>query len=116
MPSAPTSFLLTSDKGGPRPLRAEALFVIAFNVSSRYFELAPVVAASAAELGLFTVQRQDLVVDEAEHGKHASIWVVDARQRSAIDPFLSTGRWRRARGAGAGWTDAFSNPLHALIW
>ena len=90
--------------------------VIAFNVSSRWFDLAPVVAASAADLGLVAVERRDRELGKgAELGKHPSIWVVVARSRSAVAPLLATGRWQVAQG-GSGWTDGFSNPLRSLTW
>jgi spermidine synthase len=90
--------------------------LIAFNVSSRWFDLAPVVAASAADLGLIAVERRDTAVGErAERGTHSSIWVVVARRRSAIAPLLATGRWKTA-DPGSGWTDSYSNPLRSLMW
>ena len=97
-----------------RKVSADGL--IAFNLSSRYFDLAPVVAASAADLGLTAVQRIDLTPGTgAERGKHGSLWVAVARQRSAVAPLLATGRWRTAE-PGRSWTDAFSNQLSSLIW
>jgi hypothetical protein len=97
-----------------RKVSAEGL--IAFNVSSRYFDLAPVVAASAAELGLISVQRLDLTHGTgAQRGKHPSIWVVVARRRSAVAPLLATGRWKTA-DTGSGWTDSYSNPLRSMMW
>jgi hypothetical protein len=97
-----------------RKVTADGL--IAFNVSSRWFDLTPVVAASAADLGLIAVERRDAEFGKgAERGKHPSIWVVVARSRSAVAPLLASGRWHLARG-GSGWTDDFSNPLRALIW
>ena len=97
-----------------RKVTADGL--VAFNVSSRWFDLRPVVAASAADLGLVAVERVDVTPGRAgERGKRPSIWVVVAQKRSAVEPLLATGRWQVARGTD-GWTDSFSNPIRALIW
>jgi SAM-dependent methyltransferase len=92
--------------------------LIAFNISNRYFNLAPPLAAIAASLKLSAAVRHDLVIPENEvaMGKHGSIWVAVGTQ-----PRIET--LRRARpdwhpiplpdNHGV-WTDDYGNLLGAF--
>jgi spermidine synthase len=92
---------------------------IAFNVSSRYFDLAPVVAASARDLGLVAAQRSDLDLtrDELRLGKEMSSWVAVAHAERDLGRLLAVPGWKPLHGVDArAWTDDFSDPLRALKW
>jgi hypothetical protein len=68
--------------------------LIAFNVSSRYFDLAPPIAAVAATLNLASIVRRDTVIsqDDREAGKRESIWVVVGSE-AALAPLRGRGGW-----------------------
>lgn len=92
--------------------------ILAFHVSNRFFELRPVLARIARELGMAAWHRSDSTVSDRERdqGKKESVWVVLAASDTDVRA-LATGprawvRW----GADGGrlWTDEYSNPLGAL--
>jgi hypothetical protein len=93
--------------------------VVAYHLSSNYFELAPVVAEAAAVLGkegLYWYD-QDLGQAALAVGKLPSCWVVVAREAGVLAAIRGTGPWTPLSGqrrAGALWTDRRSSPLAAL--
>jgi hypothetical protein len=92
--------------------------VVAFNVSSRYFDLQPVLSRLAQELGLVGL-RQNFVPSgqEARDGAFDTTLVVLARSEEDLDFLIGTGGWLFLTGVKPGdhWTDNFSNVLGALI-
>jgi hypothetical protein len=60
--------------------------VLAFHISNRYLELAPVLANLAADAGLLAFGRDDLSVseEEAADGKSPSRWVILVRDRNHL--------------------------------
>ena len=93
--------------------------VIAFHVSSRFFDLRPVVARIAADRGLAAYARDDEPVppERAAEGMRASVWVVLARDGTDLGQIAHSGqRWLRlvADVDGPLWTDDYTNVLGAL--
>jgi hypothetical protein len=93
--------------------------IVAFNISNRYLDLAPVLAAVAEDLGLEGVEREDLSVSDQEGdlGKKQSRWIVLARKESRLRPLDGHG-WKplRASSDSSVWTDDFSNVLSVIDW
>ena len=102
-----------------RPLASVQLSAGDLVVSSRFFDLPPVVARIAADRGLVGYVRNDRDVppDKAGQAMRPSVWVVLAREEGAFGQIAqSAGRWTRL-AANAGdplWTDDFSNVLGVL--
>jgi hypothetical protein len=102
-------------KASPRGL-------VAFHLSSSFFDLAPVVAEAAASLGKQGAFWHDdsLTAVQAITGKRPSDWAVVAADPGALAPLMASGPWvplasqRRATGGPWLWTDRFSSPLAAL--
>ena len=55
--------------------------VIAFHISNRYFDLSPVLARLAKELGLVAYIRND-TIEDLEEQKRDSLWVLLARNKA----------------------------------
>ena len=91
--------------------------LIAFNVSSRYFDLAPPIAAVAAGLNLASIVRRDTVISQGdrEAGKRESIWVVVGSE-AALAPLRGRGGWDAIPTNGRpSWTDDHSNLLEWFV-
>ena len=87
--------------------------VLAFHISNRHLDLAPILGATAAAL-------RTAALEQYYGGGNAdaspSRWVVMSRTPSGLD-FLSTDpKWRAVRAAGHDWTDDFSNIFDVLRW
>jgi hypothetical protein len=92
--------------------------LIAFHMSNRYFNLAPVIGNLAASVGWhawidydlrFTLQRISL-------GEVGSEWVVVARRPSDVRPIASSAHWRRLAPDHSVriWTDDYSSLLTVM--
>jgi hypothetical protein len=95
--------------------------VLAFHISNRYLDLAPVLANLAAADGLTALVRGqgfgDLSAEERQEGFLASRWVVLARTASDLAPLTQDQRWQPLTGtAAAAWTDDFSNIWRVFHW
>jgi hypothetical protein len=89
--------------------------VVAFHLSNRHLDLEPVVAASAADLGLAALARCDHPSDaERAAGASPSCWLALARAPVDLAPIARDARWRPPR-RGRGWTDDASNVWSALV-
>jgi hypothetical protein len=91
--------------------------LVAFHLSSRFFDLAAVVAEAAAGLGKPGLYWHDTSLSPVDviTGKRPSDWAVIASD--ARDLQVLAGGWgalSAQRRAGAGWTDQYSSPLGAL--
>jgi hypothetical protein len=87
--------------------------ILAVHVSSRYLDLAPVVAVTTASLGM-----QAVLVDSPDRPKqhvlHA-IWVLASRDSTFLDELRRAGRAEPIRaGRIQPWTDRYSNILAAM--
>ena len=99
--------------------RLKARGVIAFHVSSRFFDLRPVLARIAEDQRLMCYARDDKDVppDRAADAKRPSVWVVLARAENDFGQLAhSTPRWvRLVPGTGVPlWTDDYTNVLGVL--
>jgi hypothetical protein len=96
--------------------------LVALHLSSRFFDLGPVVAEAAASLGREGAFWHDttLATVDAITGKRPSDWAVVARDPAALRAAMATGSWvplasqRRSSGGPWLWTDRYSSPLAAL--
>ncbi|CAG0966172.1 hypothetical protein PHYC_00996 [Phycisphaerales bacterium] len=97
-----------------KTLKANGL--IAFHVSSRYFDLSPVVSRIGKELGLVVRSRLDGEVSDQQHGeaKQASNWVVLARDERSLGALAADPAWRSVAPGARTWTDDYSNLLGAF--
>jgi hypothetical protein len=96
--------------------------ILAFHISSRYFDLEGELAnlAGHAEPPLVCLVQNDLAVEprEKQLGKAPSRWVVMAQGREALAKLIKQRMWHQARGRPdrAVWTDDYSNLLSVLKW
>ena len=92
--------------------------VLAFHVSNRFFDLAPVLATIADHQQLVCYARndRDVLPERAAEGMRPSVWVVIARDANALGQIAhSAPRWVRASNLGGSlWTDDYTNVLGAL--
>jgi hypothetical protein len=103
--------------------------LLAFHISNRYLDLAPVLGAAAARLGLVAAfcddsrvegdderkKRQD---EDRQRGWSASTWVLLARSVDALGPLAHDKRWMlfKAPVGAPLWTDDYSNIVSVLRW
>lgn len=93
--------------------------LMAVHVSNRYLDLVPVVARTAASVGLVARVRLD---DMGEHaaaataeGRTTSQWMVLARREEDLGPLVEDRRWRPVAPDDAPpWTDDHAHVLGAL--
>ena len=93
--------------------------VIAFHVSSRFFDLAPVIARIADDRRLVSYVRDDKDVppERAAEAMRPSVWVVLARDERDLGQLAHSAPRCVRRVAGVGvplWTDDYANVLGAL--
>ena len=92
--------------------------VLAFHVSNRFFDLAPVLATIGDDRGLVSYARndQDIPRERAAEGMRPSVWVLLARDERAVgDIARSAPRWVRLNNIGGPlWTDDYTNVLKSL--
>lgn len=92
--------------------------VLAFHISNRYFNLAPVLGRLARDAELLArVQHDSVEGDEGVLGKLPSTWVTVARGELALGSLAKDKRWRDIPASDTPlWTDDFSNLLSTLSW
>jgi hypothetical protein len=94
--------------------------LLAFHISSRFIDLAPVLGALAHDAGLVARVRYDLTLtrEEGRDGKLASSWVVMAAREADIGILARDSRWvePRRRPGELVWTDQFSNIVTHLVF
>jgi hypothetical protein len=93
--------------------------LIAFHVSSRFFDLPPILARIAEDRRLVGYVRHDAQVppEKAAEAMRASVWVVLAREESDLGQIARSGpRWARLspRPGDSLWTDDYTNVLGVL--
>jgi spermidine synthase len=111
--------LLTREAVGEYVERLTPRGVLAFHISSRYFDLRPVLARVAQSHGMVAFVRDDATItpERAAEAKRPSVWVVLARSADDLGPLAqSAPRWTPlAPGPRAPlWTDDYSNVLGVL--
>ena len=98
--------------------------MIAFHISSRYLELAPLLGNLAQDANLVCLMEDDSAVTQSreDEGKAASLWVVMARSQADLSGLIadkgSAARWRSnpAQPGARVWTDDYSNLLSVIKW
>jgi hypothetical protein len=94
--------------------------LLLFHISNRYMDLAPVLARVAASLQLTALDQRDSRVtpSESDEGKSPSHWVIMARDKNVLAPFLTDSRWSLLDGKSKPdlWTDDYSNILQVIHW
>ena len=85
--------------------------MMAFHISNRYLNLEPLLSGLTQQAGLSAYIQAD--EERMVVGRYPSVWVVMARNESALGPIPSDVRWRRLKGHVI-WTDDFSNILSLL--
>ena len=101
-------------------LHAEGLLLM--NISNRYMNLEPLVAAIADELGLAVCIKADLAIDPQTNQRPAwrfpSKWAVFARSPELLEPIASQPGWTTpvASEEVPVWTDDRANPLAIIRW
>jgi spermidine synthase len=85
--------------------------VLAFHISNRYLNLEPLLSGLSHRAGLSAFTRRD--EERNVVGRYPSVWVVMARNDSALGAIVTDNRWRRVEGDMV-WTDDFSNILSLL--
>jgi spermidine synthase len=85
--------------------------VLAFHISNRYLNLEPLLSGLSRQAGLVAYLRRD--EERNVVGRYPSVWVVMARNDSALGAIATDDRWRRVQGDIV-WTDDFSNILSLL--
>lgn len=91
--------------------------ILAFHISSRYFDLVPVLGNLAQDAELHALLRRDSVThEEAGRGKWTSHWVVMARNQAILDAVTDTTHWERLYGDPSMniWTDDYSSILSVI--
>jgi len=92
---------------------------IAFHISNRYFDFAPILARLAREQGLVGfIQDDPASATQAAQGKLEATWVVVARDGSDIAAVARDPRWQPLGSGGDAplWTDQYSDLLHVFRW
>ncbi|MFZ4576239.1 MAG: spermidine synthase [Phycisphaerales bacterium] len=93
--------------------------LLAFHISNRYFDLAPVLARLAAQENRFAYLRVDDVIsrEETAEGKNDSNWVVVCRTPDEFAPFSSLPLWRPLldKPEYPAWTDDYANVLSVFV-
>lgn len=93
--------------------------LVVFNVSNRYLDLDPVLAATARDNGLVAWHRddEDLTSREENAGIDRSEWVALARSRADLGPLVRDTLWSELPPTRMrSWTDDFSGLLSILQW
>ena len=85
--------------------------MLAFHISNRYLNLEPLLSGLSRRAGLVALIRRD--EERNVVGRYPSVWVVMARNDSALDTIATDDRWTRVQGDMV-WTDDFSNILSLL--
>ncbi len=107
--------------------------VLCYHTTSRFYEMAPVIASVAESLGFFTLQGNDQWDEEKEKARYTSEWVIVARRAEILkavakheppgyDAWMRDRRgpyepfWSKAAKAKAShvWTDAGANSFRGL--
>lgn len=92
--------------------------VLAFHISSRFFDLEPVLAATAADLGLAAYRGRNAKRDKLEETiSFPSIWIAMARDGARLQSLLpQNGNWRPAQTKPhlAAWRDDYSSLLSVM--
>jgi hypothetical protein len=94
--------------------------MLAFHISNRYIDLAPVLGRLATDAGLASRERADMAVsaEEAKNGKSASRWIVMAASEADLGSLANDPRWRVPVYSKSQrvWTDDYSDIVRHISW
>ncbi len=92
--------------------------ILAFHISNRYLDLAPVLGAIARDAHLDARMNFDNEISSADllTGKQASRWLIMSRGEVAMGSIAQDRRWTVVPQAAAAWTDDFSNILSVFVF
>jgi spermidine synthase len=93
--------------------------VIAWHVSNRNLDLAPIIGDLAADAGVVAWRQSDQPSRAAlAEYRSPSSWIALARRPEHLAPLVSDSRWTRLQGRpdARPWTDDYSNLIGALRW
>jgi hypothetical protein len=92
--------------------------VVVFNISNRYLDLEPVLAALGRDEGLFALANLDIKVpaEDLKAGRLPSHWTFFARTEAPLSMFRGRPGWRtpETKSGVRPWTDDYSNLLNIL--
>jgi SAM-dependent methyltransferase len=92
--------------------------ILAFHISNRYFDLAPVLANAASDAGLRALVRDEGAIGrrDEQRGKAASEWLVMARDERAFGALANDLHWSvpAPRRDLPLWTDDYSSLVRVL--
>ena len=91
--------------------------LVAFHISNRYFDLSPVLARQAKELGLVAYIRND-PIEDLEMQKRDSLWVVLARKKADLGVLATRNAlWTQMDSDAKDplWTDEYSDVLGVFV-
>jgi spermidine synthase len=112
--------LLTSEALKLYEEKLDVRGVLAFHISNRYLDFAPLLASLAHEAGLICLVQDDLRLDAGDKAsnKSASRWAIMARSADDLGALARDRRWLTpsTRSTQVPWTDDFSNPLGLFRW
>lgn len=95
--------------------RLNAGGVIVFNISSRYFNMMPVLTAAADAAGLTTIYKKNTPGKAHAPMAQASSWLLMGPNATALEPLIQQRGWMRGEAGGAlPWHDNYSNILGVL--
>jgi hypothetical protein len=94
--------------------------IVAFHVSSRFFDLPPVIARLAADQGFVCYVRDDRIIppERAAEAMRPSVWAVVARTVDDLGPLAAAApRWMpvTANLEARAWSDEYANTFGALV-
>ena len=100
--------------------RLEKGGILAMHISNRIFDLRPVIARLARELGLSMVIRGDrhLTKEQQADGHSPSLWVALAKEREPLERLALSDRWSWVTSGTTRrvWTDDYSNILSVFVF
>lgn len=90
--------------------------IIVFNISSRYFDISPVLAAAGDAAGLYTLHKENIFDGPMPVGAQQSHWVVMGPNRQALEKFGAAHDWiaPKRHAHMPAWHDNYSNILGVL--
>ncbi len=92
--------------------------LLAFHVSNRFFDLEPVLAAAAQDLGLTAMRGRNIAQNNiADTIAFPSIWIVMAKDAQKLSPLsLQAVTWRNAmvKPNISAWRDDYSSLVHVM--
>jgi len=115
--SVPTH-LLTVEAIGAYLDRLEPDGLMLFHISSRYYDLRPIVKASTAHHGMFVVFSPTIHRDQLGPTDNANIAAMASRNEAALAPLIAQGWSADPPGMPVSmpWTDDYLNLLWPLYW